>query len=158
MVTLFEKRYSKFNNKITDASISEYFGIKDTNLKFKLFKKNDKNELYFNIYYLKPQEKINFKNVPNEINDIIYSYLNDYIDIQVKIDYKIDYPFDYPVWTLLHFSSNINSQWDLYDIFSFFLNCHNNQHIRDWSPATDIEKDILDFIRKINIFEFIYTF
>lgn len=156
MVTLFEKRYNKFNNKILNISISKYFEIKDPYLNFELTRKKNEDILYFNVFYFKPQEHFNFKNVPKEINDIINSYLNDYVNLQIKIDYALnDYPFHHPVWHLLNFSSNIDSNWSLNDIFSYLINCHNSQHIRDWSPATDIEKDILDFIRKINIFEFI---
>ena len=154
MTSLFEKRYNKFYNKLINYSIAEYFGIKDQNLKFKLLKKNDKNELFFNIYYLKPQQKIDFKNVPQEISNIINSYLNDYINIKFKIQFDNDYPFHPPSWSLLSFSSNIIIGVNLSDIYHHILNCHNNQIERDWSPATDIEKDIIDFIRKINIFDF----
>jgi hypothetical protein len=157
METLFEKRYNKFNNKLLNCSVSEYFGIKDTKLNFTLNKKNNEEVIYLNVLYFKPQKYFNFNNVPYEINDIINSYLNDYIDLQVKINYTMDYPFHQPEWSLLHFSSNIKSNWQLDNIFSYLINCHNNQHVRDWSPATDIEKDILDFIRKIYIFEYIYT-
>jgi hypothetical protein len=157
MVTLFEKRYNKFNNKLLNVSINKYFGIKDSNLNFVLNKKNNEKILYFNVFYLKPQKYTNFKNVPKEISDIIYSYLNDYVNIKIEIIYTEDYPFHYPIWNLLHFSCNINTPLNLNDIFNYIINCHNNQHIIDWSPATDIEKDILDFIRKINIFEYIYT-
>jgi hypothetical protein len=156
MVTLFEKRYDKFNKKILNTSISKYFGITDPNLSFKLIRKNNDDELYFNVLYFKPQEYFNFKNVPKEINDIINSYLNDYVDMQININYMNDYPFNCPNWSLLSFSSNITSDWELNDIFSYLINCHHRQLNRDWSPATDIEKDILDFIIKINIFDYIY--
>ena len=32
----------------------------------------------------------------------------------------------------------------------------NNEHISDWSPSIQIEKDILEFIQKINHFEYIF--
>jgi hypothetical protein len=157
MVTLFQKRYTKFNNRMLNCSINNYFGINDKHLNFTLNKKKDEEVLYLNVSYLKKQEYFSFNKVPNEINDIINSYLNDYIDLQVKINYTSEYPFSQPIWSLDYFASNINSNWSLENIFSFLINCHNSQHARDWSPATDIEKDILDFIRKINIFEYIYT-
>ena len=157
MITLFQKRYTKFNNKILNCTINNYFGINDKHLNFTLNKKNDEEVLYLNVLYFKKQEYFSFNKVPDEINDIINSYLNDYINLLVKINYTMEYPFHYPEWSLLHFSSNINSNWQLDNIFSYLINCHNNQHVRDWSPATDIEKDILDFIRKIYIFEYIYA-
>ena len=158
MVTLFIKRYEKFQNKIKDSSINKYFGIIDPNVNITLNKKNNEEILYLNIFYLKPQEKIYFKLFPNEINDLVHSYLNEYIDIEAKILYPLDYPFQPPIWSLTKNISNFDFKNLLYSICEYAITCHNNQHTRDWSPATDIEKDILDFIRKINTFEYIFDY
>lgn len=158
MLTLFKKRYERFQNKITASSINKYFGIIDPNIKIELNKKNNETNLYLNIFYLKPQKKTHFKLFPDEINDLIYSYLNEYIDVEFKILYPLDYPFQPPIWSLTKNASNFVFKDLLNNIVEFAITCHNNQHNRDWSPATDIEKDILGFIVKINTFEYIFDY
>jgi hypothetical protein len=158
MVTLFLKRYERFQNKIANSSINKYFGINDTNINITVNKKNNEEILYLNIFYLKHQEKINFKIIPNELNDLIHSYLNEYVTIQTDILFPSDYPFIPPIWSLLKVSSNFDFKDLLHNISEYAVTCHNNQTTRDWSPATDIEKDILDFIRKINTFEYVFEY
>jgi hypothetical protein len=134
----------------------EYFGISNLNIKFELNKKSDENILYFNIFYLNPRKNIHFKILPDEINNIINLYLDEFIDIQTQILFTSDYPFYQPIWSLSKLSFNFKTNLLLNDIYKYIIDCHNSQYNHDWSPATDIEKDILDFIRKINIFEYIF--
>jgi hypothetical protein len=42
---------------------------------------------------------------------------------------------------------------DLFDYYQNIIYNHNLQYFNYWTPVTDIEKDIIDFIRKINHFE-----
>jgi hypothetical protein len=42
---------------------------------------------------------------------------------------------------------------DLTEYYKEIIQKHNEQYQHYWSPATDIEQDILDFLRKINHFD-----
>ena len=63
-----------------------------------------------------------------------------------------------PVWLLQNIKQNVKVQQlvDINEYYSNIINIHNKQNAESWSPATKIETDIVEFIRKINHFEYLF--
>jgi hypothetical protein len=89
------------------------------------------------------------------INDIIATYATDIINIKIKINHYDDYPFKFPVWNLTTLLYNIKYPLNLRDYYKYIIDNHNNRYKTDWSPAIGVEKDILEFISKINHFDYL---
>jgi hypothetical protein len=95
--------------------------------------------------------------IPNEINEIIASYYNiDIIYLQIKIVLTPMYPFHPPEWLLLAVKNNFHHSMNLHEYYQYIVDNHNQQYTHYWSPASDIEKDVVDFIRKINHFDLLF--
>ena len=156
---IFTKRYARYLKNINSNTIEKYFGLKNrfnTTLKFILIKNNDIEEdnknLTFNMYFVK-KYKLNIKELPAEINKLIMSYADVNINITFNILHTNNYPFSQPIWSLINITQNLDKSRNILEYILHILNNHNNNYIKYWSPATDIEKDILEFIRKISHFD-----
>jgi len=153
-----ERRFNTFISHLNNSSIEDYFGIiNQPNKILNFITKREENEVYFTISFVKSCN-IDIENFPKEINDIISSYASEFINIKLKILHFDDYPFKHPVWSLLDVSYNIKLPLNLKDYYNYIVKNHNDRHAFDWSPATDIEKDILEFIQKINHFDMLLEY
>jgi hypothetical protein len=158
-MSIVQRRIARFQNTFRDISLENYFGII-----------NDKNKLVFNILHNEIEEEIIFTikfradykcydivELPIDISRLIASYNEYFINIQIKISFPQDYPFTEPTWILLEVEDNIVSRLNLFEYFTYMVDNHNNQYKRDfnWRPIIEIEKDVLEFIQKINHFDYI---
>ena len=148
-----QTRYNTFLSHLNNSSIENYFGIiNQPNKTLNFTIKREENEVYFTISFVK-YYNIDIKRLPKEINDIISTYASDSINIKLKILHYDDYPFKHPVWSLLDVFYNINLPINLIEYYNYIVKNHNDRYNMDWSPAICIEKDILEFIQKINHFD-----
>jgi len=152
------KRYSKFIRNLNGDTIENYFGIinkPETNVRISIIR--DGNDVLLDILFEKTYS-FDIVKLPVVINEIIATYATDIINIKIKINHYDDYPFRTPVWFLTTLFYNINSPLNLPDYYKYIIDNHNNRFNKcnkDWSPAIDVEKDILEFISKINHFDYL---
>ena len=146
-------RYNTFISHLNNSSIEDYFGIiNQPNKNLKFTTKREGEDIYFEISFLKSYN-IDINMFPKEINNIISSYASDFINIRLKIQHLDCYPFKAPLWSLLDVLYNIKLPLNLNDYYNYIVKNHNDKYNSDWSPAISIEKDILEFIQKINHFD-----
>jgi len=157
MSNILNKRYSHFTEKIQNNSIENYFGIKnDQGQKLKVeLSRTEERKFVLHVKYIKKCDTFNF-NLPIEIINTISSYGNHYIDLTMEISFPTCYPFQGPTWRVIQIQHNIQHSLDLTKYYKYVTRNHNKQYNDYWSPAVDIEKDILDFIRKINHFDYLF--
>ena len=120
------------------------------NLKIKV-NKIENLDLQIKFKYFKQYNYFEFPNLPTELNQLIYKLNYDIISLNVRIIYPQLYPIQPPTWYYINcknsFHKNINN------FFKYKINCHNCVlSPLNWQPAISIEKDILMFLTKINIF------
>jgi hypothetical protein len=116
--------------------------------------------LGLNITYTTPGFYANIANFPVEICDKIFAFSCYEIELRVQITFTDTYPFEAPIWGLVgvkHTIPKANLPYPTYKLSDYYqhaISMHNNiiRNPENWSPAIDIEKDILDFLRKINHF------
>lgn len=115
--------------------------------------------LGLNITYTTPGFYANIANLPVEICDSIFAFSCQVLELKVQITFTDTYPFEPPFWTLTEVKNTIpkaNLPYPKYELSDYYQNViymHNkNNRTGNWSPAIDIEKDVLNFIRKIHHF------
>lgn len=161
------RRFKKFTVDLDGSSIEDFFGIiNEPNEKLKFALKLDENNNYSNILFTdfcqsvnliftvtyRKNRLYNFLNFPIEISKIISSFLDNYVKLDIKIAYLPGYPFKNPHWSLLNLEYNVNNKIDLLEYYRHKINRHNHQNKEGWSAVIYIEKDLLEFIQKINNF------
>ena len=101
----------------------------------------------------------NIRELPPEINGLIAEYLPSYITLELRIDYTNTYPFDIPQWSLVSCNDRLASSLkNAEEYYTYIINTHNSMHRSDnWSPAIDIDKDILQFMIRINHFDSLFS-
>ena len=152
MNQILERRLQRFEN----LNLNNYFGIIDTLQRPVKFHTTNNNEgLIFTACFKEVNNVINIKCLPMDIIHKISSYLNCYLKIKTKIVYPQDYPFQPPQWTLVCVKHNIETKINLKDYYEYLVETHNNSYLVDWSPAIHINIDILEFIRRINHFDYL---
>ena len=160
MQTYREIRFSRFIERFKDTSIEDYFDINlnnnDNEEKVNFCFSVSQNTILFEVYFSKNINKIyNIFELPDEINREIWNYYNsDYLIIKMKISYSEEYPFKPPIWDFVHVKHNIDIPIDLINYYTNIIYFHNSINKKRWSPAIDIHQDILDFIQKINHFDY----
>jgi len=126
------KEYEKFKEN-TNKSISTYFSMNE-NITCSL---------------TKDIENIN-------INRFSISY-GDVFILKCSIHYPQSYPLAPPLWVLDEcIIKDDVSSIDLKEYYNYIVSKHNLQYSRLWSPVIYLEIDILEFIQKINHFEYIF--
>jgi hypothetical protein len=115
--------------------------------------------LGLNITYTTPGFYANIANLPVEICDSIFAFSCQVLELKVQITFMKTYPFEAPFWTLTEVKNTIPKanlpypKYELSDYYQNVIDMHNkNNRTGNWSPAIDIEKDVLNFIRKIHHF------
>jgi len=164
---ILERSYEQFINNVNDSSIEKYFGIKtinDSKLKISISKMkkiqsiNIPIKITLNIQYFKNEKLYNFNNLPIEIIRKIQEYGDHFIDMEIDIYFPNEYPYIRPIWWLSNVNNNVKLEQPLSikEYYNYIINNHNNNNKIYWSPATKIETDIIEFIRKINHFEYLF--
>ena len=119
---------------------------------YEIFDRSSINKLY----YLDDCIKCNLESTGIYTRMFSLSY-GDVLKLDCTITYPETYPFCPPVWTLLKIIIKEDIQSiDLKEYYENIVSNHNIQYAFNWSPLIRLEKDILDFIQKINHFEYIF--
>jgi hypothetical protein len=164
---ILERSYEQFINNIKDSSIEKYFGINaDNNSKLKISISKIKNlqsiknptKITLNIQYFKNEKIYNFNNLPIEIIRQIQEYGDNFIEMEIDIYFPNQYPYITPIWSLKNIKHNIKLEQPLSikEYYNYIITNHNIKNKIYWSPATRIEADIIEFIQKINHFEYLF--
>jgi len=99
----------------------------------------------------------NIRGLPPEINRMISEYLPSYITLQIRLDYTDNYPFDAPKWSLISCDDRLASSLkNAEEYYRYLIDNHNSVYSQCWSPAIDIDRDILMFIVRINHFAHLF--
>jgi hypothetical protein len=152
---ILERRFQRFEQE-NNSNLKEYFGIIDTPQRIVNINATHNNEAVIcTVSFKEVNKMINIRCLPMDIICKISSYLNCYLTIKTKIVYPQDYPFDPPQWSLVCVRHNIESRLNLKEYYEYLVETHNNQYSVDWSPAIHINVDILDFIRRLNNFDYL---
>ncbi len=152
MQGIIERRFQRFEK----LDLKEYFGIIDTPQRVVNINATHNNEAVIcTVSFKEVNKMINIRCLPMDIICKISSYLNCYLTIKTKIVYPQDYPFEPPQWSLVCVKHNIESRIKLKEYYEYLVETHNNKYSIDWSPAIHIDIDILDFISKINHFDYL---
>lgn len=101
----------------------------------------------------------NIRELPPEINRAIAEYLPSYIILSLRMDYTTSYPFDIPKWSLVSCDDRLASSLkNAETYYKDIVDIHNNTYQQhNWSPAIDIDKDILQFMIRINHFDSLFS-
>jgi hypothetical protein len=152
---ILERRFQRFEQE-NNSNLKEYFGIIDTPQRIVNINATHNNEAVIcTVSFKEVNKMINIRCLPMDIICKISSYLNCYLTIKTKIIYPQDYPFEPPQWSLVCVKHNIESRMNLKEYYEYLVETHNNKYSIDWSPAIHIDIDILDFISKINHFDYL---
>jgi len=155
---ILNRRIAKLCSNIDIRKLHEYFGIpstKENKISISLQINAGENTICLKIIYIHDNfnlKKQNIRELPQEINNIIHSYLVSYVEINTIILYGDGYPFLPPQWNLSSVINKSSATINLNEYYEYIVNCHNNQYTINWSPAIIIEKDILLFITRVNFF------
>lgn len=144
-------------NSVQGKELHDMWGIpKSDDYKLTIRVKNEnERRIKLTIKYTK-KHIYNIKNIPLELSNIICNFLSETICINIAIGYPLDYPFVNPVWELSNVEHNIhNPPIDITNYYSYIINTHNTVLNQHWHHAQTTKNDILDFIQKINHFEYI---
>ena len=116
----------------------------------------NKEGITFIIYFSKPCKCYDILELPIEINRLIASYNINYITITIKIILGGNYPFTKPTWVLDNVEQSMMTTINCMEYFTYMVEKHNIYN-ENWSPIIEIDKDILEFIQKINHFDYLIT-
>ena len=157
MNTTMNRRINDFQQLCQNHLLEDYYGIKNDNGKLTLHpvivKETKKIELNINFEIFHYYDIID---LPEEISRVISEYLRKNINIRLEILFPNDYPFSKPFYSFINVDYKIpNPPVDIEEYYKYIINNHNEKYNREWSPAISITNDILDFIQKINHFEYI---
>jgi restriction endonuclease S subunit len=101
----------------------------------------------------------NIRELPPEINGLVSEYLPSYITLELRIDYTSAYPFDIPKWSIVSCNDRLASSLkNAEEYYKYIIYTHNSiyqQH--NWTPTIDIDKDILQFMIRINHFDSLFS-
>lgn len=148
MNIIFRRQWDEFQEHIENSSIEEYFGIltsSEYTLNMKLHKTEFENVLRFQISFQKPS-RVYLDELNNDINLRVASYLLTKVFVEFDITYLEIYPFRPPTWSVKQVVHTL--PLDVQEHYTHLVESHNDQNLLDWSPATRIEKDILEFLQK----------
>lgn len=153
---MLKRRREHYKQLLLENNILKYFNIENNKIKITLKKYNNNSDIV-KINYKTDQNYIDIIKLPKEINDIINSYLEASLNIKYKIYYPKRYPYEQPKWKLYKINYNIKmiNKMNLKKYFKYIANNHNKSYINTWSTAYTIDKDLLNFITRLHIFDYI---
>lgn len=98
--------------------------------------------------------KYRIKQLPHEINALISHYLPSTIMLHIHIHFTNGYPFDPPRWSLISCDDRLASSLkNAKEYYEYIIQNHNDSNLYNWSPATNIDSDILTFMLRIHPFD-----
>ena len=155
---IMRRRLDAFFQKFENKSLEDYFELNQNDGSLKVcVDRIHENEMILTIQKQKECPVYDFDVLPLELSRMISVYNAQIIHMQLKIVFSPDYPFSQPIWSLMNVEQTfLSPPINLQDYYSYLVDNHNSQYSIFWTPAIDVEKDILDFIRKINYFEYLY--
>lgn len=152
----FEKQidYFIFSNKNEFYKLPEKYNIK--------VERKDKNTINIQIKW-NYNYKINIKNIPLDINNIIQNYLNYTILFTVELEFYIDKFFQiYMQWKFIDYyhnnTNNILEEQTFYKNIIKYRNIINRRRFQSkdkYIYTHSIQNEFISFIADINEFEFI---
>jgi hypothetical protein len=151
------RRLKRLEDICATQPLEEYYNIQNTNdRKLKIsYIRTSQHKISLGIYFEKSRF-YDFLGLPQEVSRIIFEYAPTIIDIKVEIDFSNDYPFIQPNYSLIQIEHNHpNTPINLEEYYKYIIDNHNYQYSKYWSPAILIDRDILDFVRKVNHFEYL---
>jgi hypothetical protein len=158
MNQFFERRYSTMPHLLNNVTFQEHYNIRPglgNKLLVDVNKTDNANEMKFIVRYIEPFDYDIFE-LPIEISRVISSYLSSYVTIEFVIAHQADYPFSPPRWSVDNVKHNLHSHSiDILEYYQYITQKHNDRYRKDWSPAIQINTDLLDFFQKIHHFEYI---
>uniref|UniRef100_A0A6C0HHM0 Uncharacterized protein n=1 Tax=viral metagenome TaxID=1070528 RepID=A0A6C0HHM0_9ZZZZ len=99
----------------------------------------------------------NIRDLPVEINRAISEYLPSYIILDMRMDYNEHYPFCPPIWSLMNYDDRLASSLkNSEEYYKYIISNHNQSNQISWTPAIDIDKDILALMIRINHFDSLF--
>lgn len=158
----FNKRIVNLNkrhlmNIMNNTSIADYYQIVLSNgsLQFEINDFKHGEYKFITTYKKNYKPRFYFVDIPDELNHIVFSYLEDFIILECSVDLRYGFPFSKPVWSLnsVYDSFNKRLHISLVDYYTDIVERHNAVYNNDWSPAMGIKSDILIFICRIHHFE-----
>ena len=154
----FQRKYKTFKENVKTSTLEEYFGIpKNPKCSLQFGFSNIDDEMIFTIACIQ-QNPCPPLDLPLDICNVIDTYNKNYLYITISILYHDSYPFRAPKWSLQDVRHNLTIPLDLTNYYTYVIENHNEQYCYEWSAATGIEADILNFIQKISHFEYIVGF
>jgi len=150
-------RTTRFEQICHTKMLEDYYGIQNTaTRKLKInHVLTQPNKIILNICF-ENARYYDFINLPQEISRIISEYVPTVIKIRVEIAFPNNYPFKQSIYSFMNVEHNLsNSPVNLEEYYKYVVDNHNAQYRHYWSPAIEIDKDILDFVRKINHFDYL---
>ena len=153
---IIQNMYNTFMYNISTTNISNYFNIQDKNLSIMLVPNNKKFLLSFN--YTRKINFIKFIDLPDDLHDVIYSFLNpNYIHVTYEMNVSDDYPFNPPIWSLYSIDYKCNKDnLNICDYYTYLIKNHNDESQRHWSPAIKFEQEFLRLIVRLNHFHYLF--
>lgn len=148
-------RFKRFEDLYKSQSLEKYFGLIHNYDTFKIIPQKTENNTLLLTIQVEKKHYHDFKQLPSDLSHYISEYLTEYITICIEIIFPTEYPFQPPIYTLLSTKYNIGLPISVDNYYNKLVDNHNIQYKREWSPAIDIEKDILYFICRINHFEYL---
>jgi len=135
------------------SKMHEYFGYKNTQNNIRSIKlKRDQNVM--SRFYLTIKSKKRdyqpvetyIKNLPGDVNNLIYSYLHTVKKLKFTIQIPHHYPYDEPKWSLTRYTENGVEKRN-YDFEPNYLYCGG-----DYLPSMFFDKEILIYVTKLDWF------
>ena len=117
-------------------------------LSIKFIKKVNKNNKITKKFLM----RVGIPGLPFDIVEKICQLINqdDFIEVIINLRYTKKYPFDAPLWELKRVLTNKHTGYNLKNIYKYWINVHNEIYQKEWSAVTTIDKDILNFMVRIN--------
>jgi hypothetical protein len=129
--------YGSFMNNLQETPISEYFGVPGKYA----FRRTDLGTFELDATF-ESMPSCKLEQFPIEISIHIASYLYIRDTCTFRLTYNESYPFRPPLWSILSIGGKKEK-------FTRAMNVLNRQYLESWSPATTLEKDILNIIVQV---------
>jgi hypothetical protein len=154
------KKFLRFRKDFAHVDLAKYFNLcPEITIKHMI-----DESIHLNICY-KKVDRCPRLLLPLELLREIQTYLIHKIQLFLRIDFPLEYPFTPPLWNLLDIQHNVRGllqtcwhrDMTLEHYYHDKMNEHNNYYNLHWTPAITISSDILEFVRRVNHFEEIFT-
>ncbi len=159
-------RIERFHKEFEGVDMAKYFNLSsDIRIYHTLNNQQDIREpkIQLRIKYLRVDPCPRLL-LPIELVSLIQSYLIDRIELLLEVTYPRNYPFLPPQWELVEVNHNLHGHihtcWHGEMTLPYYYRDkvrEHNESNRFWSPAISIPSDLLEFIRRVNHFEEMFT-